>query len=95
MGSKGGGLFRYADGVDKLLMLIGTLGSIGDGLMSPLNMFVLSGVIDEYATSNGSLSDKVVNKVYITFLIFHLFVLNLVTNKLCYFANHLICCSML
>ncbi|KAI3467623.1 hypothetical protein Pfo_024286 [Paulownia fortunei] len=61
MGSKGG-LFRYADGIDKLLMLLGTLGSIGDGLMSPLNMFVLSGVIDEYATSNESISNKVVDK---------------------------------
>ncbi|KAK6160343.1 hypothetical protein DH2020_003724 [Rehmannia glutinosa] len=62
MGSKKGGLFRYADGVDKLLMLFGTLGSIGDGLMSPLNMFVLSGVIDEYAISNQSISNKVVDK---------------------------------
>ncbi|KAL9151621.1 hypothetical protein ABFS82_11G063400 [Erythranthe guttata] len=61
--SSKGGLFRYADGVDKLLMALGTLGSVGDGLMSPLNMFVLSGVIDEYATSsNGSISDNVVNK---------------------------------
>ncbi|KAL0385442.1 UNVERIFIED_CONTAM: putative multidrug resistance protein [Sesamum radiatum] len=61
MGRKGG-LFRYADGTDKLLMLLGTLGSIGDGLMSPLNMFVLSGIIDEYATSGQSTSNKVVDK---------------------------------
>ncbi|KAK4429751.1 putative multidrug resistance protein [Sesamum alatum] len=61
MGRKGG-LFRYADGIDKLLMLLGTLGSIGDGLMSPLNMFVLSGIIDEYATSSQSISNKVVDK---------------------------------
>lgn len=65
MGSKGG-LFRHADGIDKLLMLLGTLGSIGDGLMSPLNMFILSGVIDEFATSNGSISNKVVDKVWIS-----------------------------
>lgn len=65
MGRKGG-LFRHADGIDKLLMLIGTLGSIGDGLMSPLNMFILSGVIDEYATSNHEITNDVVDKVWIS-----------------------------
>ncbi|KAH6771213.1 ABC transporter family protein [Perilla frutescens var. hirtella] len=62
MGRKNGGLFRYADGTDKLLMVIGTLGSIGDGLMSPLNMYVLSGVIDEYAISNHAITNEVVDK---------------------------------
>ncbi|KAL3819306.1 hypothetical protein ACJIZ3_005211 [Penstemon smallii] len=61
MGSKGG-LFRYADGFDKFLMILGTLGSMGDGLMSPLNMYILSGVIDEYATANLSLSKNIVDK---------------------------------
>ncbi|XP_059633645.1 putative multidrug resistance protein [Cornus florida] len=61
MGSKGG-MFRYADGVDKLLMLFGTLGSIGDGLMNPLTMFVLSGVINEYGSAQLSISIDVVNK---------------------------------
>ncbi|KAL1565234.1 ABC-type xenobiotic transporter [Salvia divinorum] len=61
MGKKGG-VFRYADGVDKLLMLVGTLGSIGDGLMSPLNMFILSGVIDNYATANHTITNDVVDK---------------------------------
>lgn len=63
---RNGGLFRHADSIDKLLMLIGTLGSIGDGLMSPLNMFVLSGVIDEYATSNHAITNDVVDKVWIS-----------------------------
>lgn len=61
-----GGVFRHADGIDKLLMLIGTLGSIGDGLMSPLNMFILSGVIEEYATSNHKITNDVVDKVWIS-----------------------------
>ncbi|XP_073138767.1 putative multidrug resistance protein [Henckelia pumila] len=56
------GLFRYADGVDKFLMLIGMLGSLGDGLMSPLNMFVLSGIIDDYGTANQSVANEVVDK---------------------------------
>ncbi|KAF6176961.1 hypothetical protein GIB67_027761 [Kingdonia uniflora] len=60
-------LFRFVDGVDKLLMLLGTIGSIGDGLMNPLTMFVLSGVINEYgnvgATVVGtSFSNKIVDE---------------------------------
>ncbi|ONI30270.1 hypothetical protein PRUPE_1G241100 [Prunus persica] len=46
--AKKGGIFRYADGVDKLLLVLGTLGSTGDGLMTPLMMLVLSRVINEY-----------------------------------------------
>ncbi|KAM7269000.1 hypothetical protein ACFE04_024497 [Oxalis oulophora] len=56
------GLFRYAEGIDKLLMLLGTLGSIGDGLMTPLSMFVLSGAINDYGGSNTSVSIQTVNK---------------------------------
>lgn len=61
--SKGGGMFSYADGIDKLLMLFGTLGSIGDGLMSPLTMLVLTGVINKYAGADLSLANDVVDKV--------------------------------
>lgn len=62
MGKKGG-LFRYADGVDKLLMVFGTLGSIGDGLMTPLTMFVLSRVINEYGAATLTFSNDIVDKV--------------------------------
>ncbi|KAL7171620.1 hypothetical protein ACSBR2_036309 [Camellia fascicularis] len=60
-----GGMFRFADGVDKLLMLFGTLGCIGDGMMIPFTMLALSGVINEYGSSSAliSLSTDVVNKV--------------------------------
>ncbi|KAK1579032.1 hypothetical protein Q3G72_035068 [Acer saccharum] len=61
MGRKGG-LFRYADGTDTLLLLFGTLGSIGDGLMSPLTMYVLSGVINDYGGSGVTFSNEIVNK---------------------------------
>ncbi|KAA8533236.1 hypothetical protein F0562_033231 [Nyssa sinensis] len=61
MGSKAG-MFRYADGIDKLLVLLGILGSIGDGVMSPLTMLVLSSVIDEYGGAELSFSNEVVNK---------------------------------
>ncbi|KAL5538666.1 hypothetical protein UlMin_044328 [Ulmus minor] len=56
------GMFRYADGVDKLLMLFGTLGSIGDGLQNPLMMFILSDVISAYGKANGSLTNDDVDK---------------------------------
>ncbi|KAK9268408.1 hypothetical protein L1049_000158 [Liquidambar formosana] len=63
MGSKGkDSMFRYADGVDKLLMFFGTLGSIGDGLQYSLTMFVLSNVINEYGSSKSSVSIQIVNK---------------------------------
>ena len=56
-------MFRYADGIDMLLMLLGTLGSIGDGLMSPLTMLVLSDVVNDYGEADLSFSIQVVNKV--------------------------------
>ncbi|XAR48125.1 Xenobiotic-transporting ATPase [Bertholletia excelsa] len=55
-----GGIFRFADRVDKLLLVLGALGSVGDGLMTPLTMFVLSGAIDDYGTADSSLSTDVV-----------------------------------
>lgn len=59
-----GHLFRYSDGLDKLLLIFGTLGSIGDGLMTPLTMLVLSGLINEYGGISGiSFSNDIVNKV--------------------------------
>jgi hypothetical protein len=58
------GLLRFADGVDKLLLLLGTLGCIGDGSMSPLTMFVLSGLMNEYGGAGFALSMDVVDKVY-------------------------------
>ncbi|GAA0186239.1 ATP-binding cassette [Lithospermum erythrorhizon] len=67
MGKKGG-IFHYADNVDKVLMFLGVLGSIGDGLMSPLTMLILSQVIDEYGTSNGTIQNNVVDKYAIKLL---------------------------
>ncbi|XP_031285681.1 putative multidrug resistance protein [Pistacia vera] len=57
-----GGLFRYADRTDKLLLLFGILGSMGDGMMSPLSMYVLSGVINELGSSDISASNEIVDK---------------------------------
>ncbi|KAM7251605.1 hypothetical protein ACFE04_023488 [Oxalis oulophora] len=65
MGEKKGGMFRFADGKDKLLMFIGTLGSIGDGLQYPLTMYVLSHVINDYGSQNINMSMGTVNSVSI------------------------------
>ncbi|CAM8944333.1 unnamed protein product [Rhodiola kirilowii] len=62
------GMFRYADGADKLLMLFGFLGSIGDGLQHPLTMYVLSSVIDEYGKPGASLTMETVNKYAVRLL---------------------------
>lgn len=62
MGGRGG-IFRLADGVDKVLVVFGTLGSIGDGLMTPLTMYVLSGVINDYGLDDFSVSNNIVDEV--------------------------------
>lgn len=63
MGSKGGFL-RYADGVDKFLLLFGTLGCIGDGIQTPMTMLVLGSLIDDYASgSQHTISIHTINKV--------------------------------
>lgn len=64
-GKGNNGMFRYADGIDKFLMIFGTLGSIGDGLQIPLMMFVLSNVINDYANPNINVSNRLVDKVII------------------------------
>lgn len=63
--AKKGGMFHYADGIDKLLMLCGTIGCIGDGLMSPLTMIILGGIIDEYGGGEPNFTNDVVDKVCI------------------------------
>ncbi|KAL5737755.1 hypothetical protein ACOSP7_030516 [Xanthoceras sorbifolium] len=55
-------MFRFADGKDKLLMMLGTLGSIGDGLQYPLMMFVVSSVINDYGNPGGTLATHDVDK---------------------------------
>ncbi|CAK9150286.1 unnamed protein product [Ilex paraguariensis] len=67
------GMFRYTDGVDKLLMFLGTFGSIGDGLRFPLMMFILSDVINAYGNLNDTISTRSVNKARTKIMLyFHL-----------------------
>jgi hypothetical protein len=48
-------LFKYADWVDVILMALGSLGAMGDGLALPAALFITSGLINTFG-SNGSLS---------------------------------------
>ncbi|XP_015894509.3 putative multidrug resistance protein isoform X1 [Ziziphus jujuba] len=59
---KSGSIFRYADRIDNFLMLFGTLGSIGDGMMTPLTMLLLSDLINDYGTSISAPSNYTVDK---------------------------------
>ncbi|XP_075504716.1 ABC transporter B family member 15-like [Primulina tabacum] len=61
MGRKGG-IFRFADGVDKLLMFLGILGSIAEGFASPITMYTLSGAIDEFGKADRAITNGAVNK---------------------------------
>ncbi|KAI3733466.1 hypothetical protein L6452_12909 [Arctium lappa] len=67
--AKKGGMFHFADGIDKLLLLFGTLGCIGDGLTSPLTMIILSEIINDFGGSDLSFSNDVVNKYALKLLI--------------------------
>ncbi|CAN1134740.1 Putative multidrug resistance protein [Linum perenne] len=62
VGNGKGGLFRHKDWVDMVLMVFGTLGSIGDGSMTPLTMYILSSVINEYGGSQLDGSNSTVDK---------------------------------
>ncbi|XP_058093668.1 ABC transporter B family member 15-like [Magnolia sinica] len=55
-------LFRFADRMDKWLMLVGTVGCIGDGLMTPLTLWVMSTIINSYGAVDVSFNYDVVNR---------------------------------
>lgn len=56
-------LFTYADMVDRFLMLLGMVGCLGDGMISPSVLLVLSSMINTYGTAGNSLRGADINKV--------------------------------
>jgi ATP-binding cassette subfamily B (MDR/TAP) protein 1 len=54
------GLFRYADGTDLLLMLVGTVAALSKGLSQPLMAFIFGDVIDAFG---GATTDNVLQRV--------------------------------
>lgn len=65
-------LFRYADGTDKVLVLLGTLGSVVDGMMQPLTMLILGSTINSYGGAGTSFSASSPDKVCF-FVVFFFF----------------------
>lgn len=45
-------IFMHADGVDKLLMALGVMGSMGDGFTTPLVLFITSRLMNNIGGSS-------------------------------------------
>ncbi|KAL4653636.1 hypothetical protein ACB092_01G319100 [Castanea dentata] len=58
-------MFMHADGVDLLLMIFGFFGSVGDGLLTPLVLFITSHLMNKIGTGSSavSLSDSFLNNI--------------------------------
>jgi ATP-binding cassette subfamily B (MDR/TAP) protein 1 len=57
------GLFRYADGTDVLLMLVGTLASLANGMSQPLMTLFFGDALDAFGrATTGNVLHRV-NKV--------------------------------
>lgn len=59
------GLFQFSDRIDKLLMFVGGLATIGEGLAAPLTLYVTSGSIDAFGSTGKFIGNEVVDKVRI------------------------------
>jgi ATP-binding cassette subfamily B (MDR/TAP) protein 1 len=60
-------LFAFADSFDFLLMILGTLGSIGNGLGFPLMTLLFGDLIDAFGENQTNTTDKV-SKVALKFV---------------------------
>lgn len=54
------GMFRYADRTDQLLMLVGTLAALANGVSQPLMTVIFGDMIDAFG---GATSDNVLHRV--------------------------------
>lgn len=52
-------LFAFADSFDFLLMILGTLGSIGNGLGFPIMTLLFGDLVDAFGQNQTDVSDKV------------------------------------
>lgn len=61
-------IFMHADGVDRLLMILGLFGSLGDGFSTPLVLLITSKLMNNIGGSPTSAQDAFlhnINKVII------------------------------
>ncbi|KQK09336.1 ABC transporter B family member 4 [Brachypodium distachyon] len=63
------GLFRYADGTDLLLMLMGTLGALANGVSQPVMIIIFGDLVDAFggATTANDVLNRV-NKSVLSFV---------------------------
>jgi hypothetical protein len=57
------GMFRYADRLDVLLMVVGTVGAVANGMAEPLVTVLFGNVIDSFGESSAQSIARRVNKV--------------------------------
>ncbi|XP_047054733.1 ABC transporter B family member 4-like [Lolium rigidum] len=62
------GMFRYADRIDVLLMVVGTLGAMGNGVAEPLMSVLFGNVINSFGESSSSDVLRRVTKVVLNFI---------------------------
>jgi ATP-binding cassette subfamily B (MDR/TAP) protein 1 len=57
------GMFRYADRLDVLLMVVGTVAAVGNGMAEPLVTVLFGKVIDSFGDSTTQSILRIVSKV--------------------------------
>lgn len=63
-----GKLFAFADSLDKLLMIIGTIGAFGNGISMPLMTILFGDLVDSFGQNQANQDVvAVVSKVHIHF----------------------------
>ncbi|KAL6614679.1 hypothetical protein ACP70R_036949 [Stipagrostis hirtigluma subsp. patula] len=62
------GLFRYADRLDVLLMVVGTVGAVANGVSEPLVTILFGNVIDSFGDSTTETILRSVRKVVLDFI---------------------------
>lgn len=55
-------MFRYADRLDKLYMVLGTLAAVIHGTALPLMMVVFGDMTDSFANAGSSISSNITNQ---------------------------------
>ena len=67
-------IFMHADGLDMFLMILGMIGAIGDGIGTPLVLFITSKIMNNIGNFSGGIDSTflhAINKVW--FLLFSIF----------------------
>ena len=62
------GMFRYADSLDVLLMVVGSLGAVGNGVAGSLMLVVFGDAINSFGESTTSTVLPAVTKVVLNFV---------------------------